>query len=78
MKDAILKPNKASIPCLALRARDAAAALSVSERTLWTWANDGVAPHIRLGGTVLFPVDELRRWLTQQTAASAVEGGGHE
>ena len=53
-------------PCLAMRAREAAKAIGVSERTLWQWTQDGYVPHIRRGKVVLYPVDALREWLNQQ------------
>lgn len=58
---------------LAVRAREAARLLSVSERTLWTWVATRGVPHIRLGGvksTVLFRPEALARWLEE------VETGG--
>ena len=62
---------------LALRLREAARALSVSERTLWEWTQHGDVPHVRRGKTVLYPVDALRRWLDEQarmkTAAEGTE-----
>lgn len=63
---------------LALRPRQAAKALGVSERTLWEWTQRGKVPHVRLGKAILYPVDGLRRWLDEQTKAapaSAAEGG---
>ncbi len=48
---------------LALRPRDAAAALGVSERLLLDWRKSHGLPYVRLGETVLHPVDELRAWL---------------
>lgn len=48
---------------LALRPRDAAAALGVSERLLLDWRKNHGLPYVRLGETVLHPVDELREWL---------------
>jgi excisionase family DNA binding protein len=62
-------------PCLALRAPEAAAALGVSTRTLWTWTDEGVIPHIRQGKTILYPVEALKRWLDEQAAAKPAEGG---
>lgn len=53
---------------LAVRARDAARLLSVSERTLWTWVATRAVPHIRLGGAksaVLFRPEALARWLEE-------------
>lgn len=60
-------------PRLALRPKEAAAALGVSPRTLWTWTDAGEIPHVRRGGTVLYPVDAVRRWLDEQ---SAISGNG--
>lgn len=54
---------------LALRTREAAAALGVSERTLQSLVSAGEVPHVRVGRAVLFPVRELRDWLTAQTSA---------
>ena len=54
------------VPALALRARDAAKAIGVSERTLWAWTAAGEVPHVRRGGVILYPVDALREWLGAQ------------
>lgn len=50
---------------LALSARDAAAALSIGERTLWALTNSGQVPCVRLGRKVLYPVHLLRQFLTE-------------
>lgn len=60
---------------LALRPRQMAAALGVSTRTLWAWTKAGQIPHVRRGGTVLYPVDAVRRWLDEQSAISGHGGG---
>lgn len=57
---------------LAMRPRQAAAALGVSARTLWALTANGEIPHVRLGRMVLYPVAELRIWL----AAKSAQGGG--
>jgi excisionase family DNA binding protein len=64
-------PSKAQpeTPCLAMRPREAAKALGISERLLWEWTNRGEVPHIRVGKAILYPVDVLRRWLDEQAAA---------
>ena len=49
---------------LALRPREAAKALGVSERSLWEWTHRGDVPHFRIGRTILYPVDSLREWQT--------------
>ncbi|MHC4071463.1 MAG: helix-turn-helix domain-containing protein [Planctomycetota bacterium] len=53
-------------PCLAMRPREAAKALGISERLLWEWTDKGVVPHVRLGKAILYPVDSLREWLQRQ------------
>ena len=55
---------------LALRAPDAARALGVSERTLWTMTRAGEIPHVRLGRVIVYPVDELREWLRDRARRS--------
>ena len=59
-----------ALPRLALRPRDAAAALGISERALWSLMKAGEIPHVRAGRSVLYPVDSLRKWL-----ADRAEGG---
>jgi excisionase family DNA binding protein len=70
----LAKPDPVT-PCLALRPREAAAALGVSERTLWTWTHEGTIPHIRRGKTILYPLSTVVRWLEEQATAKATEGG---
>jgi excisionase family DNA binding protein len=53
-------------PCLAMRPREAATALGISERLLWEWTDRGQVPHIRMGKAILYPVESLRDWLKQQ------------
>lgn len=53
-------------PCLAMRPREAAKALGISERLLWEWTNQGIVPHVRMGKRIVYPVDSLRNWLRQQ------------
>jgi excisionase family DNA binding protein len=55
-----------SVAALALRPKEAAKALGISERLLWTWTNQGVIPHLRIGKAVVYPVDSLRAWLIEQ------------
>ena len=48
---------------LALRSREAAEAIGVSARTLWTLTKRKEVPHVRVGRVVLYPVELLRAWL---------------
>ena len=52
---------------LALRPQEAANALRISPRKLWSMTASGEIPHIRLGRCVRYPVDDLQRWIDQQT-----------
>ena len=58
--------NEPQTPCLAMRPREAAAALGISERLLWEWTDRKLVPHIRMGKVILYPVDVLREWLIQK------------
>lgn len=55
---------------LALRPREAAAALGISERLLWTMTKAGDVPCVRLGRAVIYPVAKLEQWLQEKTAGS--------
>jgi excisionase family DNA binding protein len=56
---------------LALRPRQAARALGLSVRHLWQLTRDGSIPHVRVGRrAILYPVDELRAWLSRQAAGA--------
>lgn len=52
---------------LALRPREAAKALGIGQRLLWSLTNQGLIPHLRLGRAVVYPVAELERWLAENT-----------
>ena len=59
---------------LALRPKDAAKALSICERLLWTLTKRGEIPHVRFGRAVLYPVDALREYLREKAHGSEREG----
>lgn len=61
---------------LAVRPRQAAALLGISERTLWSWTKDGIIPAVRVGRLVLYPVEQLRAWLHERSAADHVASEG--
>jgi hypothetical protein len=56
---------------LLLGLRDAARVLGVCQKTLWSWTTPrGPIPCARMGSRVLYPVDGLKKWITEQTAAA--------
>jgi excisionase family DNA binding protein len=70
-----------SLASLALRPREAAEVLGISERFLWDLTRTGVVPCVRLGKgkrqAVLYPVSTLHEWLASQgPAVSSSEGEG--
>jgi len=48
---------------LAVNAKQAAAMLGISPRTLWTLTNASKISHIRIGRRVVYRVDALKSWL---------------
>ncbi|MBU4273677.1 MAG: helix-turn-helix domain-containing protein [Planctomycetes bacterium] len=58
---------------LAMRPREAAKALGISTRTLWTWTQAGTIPHVKLGRAVLYPRTTLEKFLAERT-----KGANHE
>ena len=62
-------PARDCAPRLALRPKEAAKALGISERTLRQMLPE--LPHIRLGGSILIPVNCLREWLREGSEREA-------
>lgn len=56
---------------LALRPKEAAEALGLSERKIRELIPE--LPHVRVGGAVLLPVEGLRAWLREQTAVEQAQ-----
>ncbi len=65
LPDGLGKQISSDPPRLALRPREAAKALGVSERTLWSMTKAGKIPHARMDRIVMYPVDALRKWLDE-------------
>jgi len=63
--DAPTTPDPA-IPTLALRPREAAKALGISERALWGFTADGKIPCVTVGRAKLYPIELLQKWLRDQ------------
>ena len=55
---------------LALRPQQAAAALGISPRTLWSLTQDGEIPCVRIGRAKLYPIALLQAWLERNTSTS--------
>jgi len=54
---------------IALRPKDAAKALGIGQRLLWTLTHEGAIPHARMGSkAIVYPVDALRAWLAEEAA----------
>ena len=69
-----LAPSVEHVARLAMRPKDAAKALGIGERLLWSMTNRGEIPHLKVGKAVLYPVAELERWLSERAQE---EGGKH-
>ncbi len=54
--------DSASRP-LALRPKDAARAIGIGTRLLWSLTSQGKIPHVRVGRVVLYPLPALEAWL---------------
>lgn len=56
---------------LLLSVREAATAMGICEKTLWTLTQTGEIPVIRIGRAVRYPVDGLREWIQKKSGDSA-------
>jgi len=54
---------------LALRPKEAAETLGISERTLRKWMRDERLPYFRVDGAVCLPTAELERWMLERTGS---------
>lgn len=52
---------------MALSRREAAKAIGISERKLWSMTVSGEVPHAKLGRRVIYPIDKLRQWMDKHT-----------
>ena len=50
---------------LLLSMKQAAAALSISERKLWDMTDNHEIPHVRLGRCLRYPLSDLLRWIEE-------------
>jgi excisionase family DNA binding protein len=61
------RPEKPETPRLLLTARDAAAALAISERKLWELTNGGVIKAVRIGRSVRYARAALEEFIAEQS-----------
>ena len=53
---------------------EAAAAMNISERTLWSLMSDGKIPCVRIGRSVRYDPSDIRAWIeAQKTKCSSAE-----
>lgn len=72
MQNPIFQKPPAVCPPLALRPKEAAEAIGISERLLIDWTHEHGLPCIRLGRVVLYPVDLVREWLNTKSQPDLV------
>ncbi len=63
--------NERGAIVLALRRKEAAAALGISERKLWELTNRGIVPCVRFDTIVTYPLAALEQMLADQTEGGA-------
>lgn len=56
---------------LLLTPKEAAEALAISPRKLWSMTAAGEIPHLRLGRSVRYPLNDLRHWISDQQKGGA-------
>jgi excisionase family DNA binding protein len=56
---------------LLLSLKQAAQALSLSERTVWTMVQTGDLPHLRVGRRLLFSRAALEAWIEKQQSGGS-------
>lgn len=65
--------SQPTIPTLALRPIDAARALGISPRLLWSLTSSGQIPCVRLNSCVVYPIETLQAWLRVKAGAKGAE-----
>ena len=52
-----------------LNPEEVADMLGVKKSTVYQWTHQGYIPHIKLGNTVRFKINDIERWLDKKTIA---------
>ena len=58
--------NNLRVDQLLLTSRQAAQALQISERKLWSMKASGEIPYVLLGRSVRYPVADLQQWIEER------------
>ena len=58
---------------LLLTSRQTAEALSISPRKLWSLTATGDIPHVRIGRSVRYAVDDVREWIESQRVTGGTD-----
>ncbi len=64
--------STAPVPRLLLDPRQAAAALNMSERSLWTLTKSGELPSLKLNRLRRYSIAELERWIASKLETEGV------
>lgn len=70
----LFRNQESKIAPLALRPRDAAAALGISPSTLDRLTRAGRIPHVKINRLVLYRVDSLQKWLEEREGPKRATG----
>lgn len=62
-----MNATNTTIPSLLLTPAQAAETLAISPRKLWSMTASGEIPCLRIGRSVRYPVQDLQRWIDDQT-----------
>lgn len=54
-----------------INAKEAATMLLISPRKLWSLTAVGEIPHVRIGRSVRYSINQLNAWIDQQTKGGA-------
>lgn len=55
---------------VAVRPKEAADLLGISPRLLWDWTKNRGLPHAKLGGVVLYSIEDLRAWVAMHAGGT--------
>jgi len=53
-------------PPLLMTVKSAAESMAISQRKLWSLTKSGEIPHVRIGRSVRYAVDDLVEWISRQ------------